>query len=600
MTTRLWPLGLVFALVPAAASWCQTPLPANEPFTATLKIESKATPPERIAVLEAKLDADEELKGWSLEATGVAKKRMPAPKIAKTDNGPMLNLLESWSNSTAAAAAPAPAATLAREVHIAFTLVMNTGTEGMGFAWLDMAKHGNNPAVPQPLTPEQVPTPGGNAMITQAPWGWEAPNFLSGFGVGFDASDPPNRDPFGGSGNIYDRPQHEISLHWDGREIVKKATTTEFRDEKRHDVKLTLAFETGGCRVSVMLDAEPVFANVFIPGMTAFAGRPVWGARNNETAGDVLIDDVKMELFDSIPQPPAEPLRVEVFSRVLNDAGHGENSREVELPSDASRYGRVVAVLRLDKPETKFDPWDRSAHIFIETPASGDKPAERFELLRYMTPYHRGWEWSMDVTDFRPLLTGTRRIIQTCGTQGEGWVVSLRLDYYEGPPPLGLSPREVRNLWSGSPEIGNPDKPASGFYTTIETPFPAWAVCAKVRMTVTGHGMSPNTNNAAEFMPIGRTLTINGLTQSNRLWKEDNYLNPCRPQGGTWKYDRAGWGPGDIVRPWEFLVGFTPETRPETLSISYALDPYVNTDRGKTWAPFHLTHSVVVLYEVVK
>ena len=95
-------------------------------------------------------------------------------------------------------------------------------------------------------------------------------------------------------------------------------------------------------------------------------------------------------------------------------------------------------------------------------------------------------------------------------------------------------------------------------------------------------------------------LTINGLTQSQRLWKEDNYLNPCRPQGGTWKYDRAGWGPGDIVRPWEFLVGFTPETRPETLSISYALDPYVNTDRGKTWAPFHLTHSMVVLYEAVK
>ena len=107
--------------------------------------------------------------------------------------------------------------------------------------------------------------------------------------------------------------------------------------------------------------------------------------------------------------------------------------------------------------------------------------------------------------------------------------------------------------------------------------------------------MLPNTDNAAEFMPLGRTLTVNGESFRNVLWKTDNYLNPCRPQGGTWKYDRAGWAPGDVVRPWEVEVTHLI-TDARELRVEYALDPYVNEARGQTWAPFHRTESQVVLY----
>ena len=100
--------------------------------------------------------------------------------------------------------------------------------------------------------------------------------------------------------------------------------------------------------------------------------------------------------------------------------------------------------------------------------------------------------------------------------------------------------------------------------------------------------------DAAEFMAIGRTLTVNGSSFENELWKTDNYLNPCRPQGGTWKYDRAGWAPGDVVRPWEIdLRDFAGK---RALKIDYKLDEYVNENRGQTWAPFHLTESHLVLY----
>jgi hypothetical protein len=467
---------------------------------------------------------------------------------------------------------------------------MNTGTEGMGMAWLDVATYGASPAIPDAPNPDALPAPGGNPSVVIPDWGWEAPNLPRAFGVGFDASDPPNRDPFRGSGNVYDRPQHEVSLHWNGIEIVKKATPSDFRDEKPHRVRLRIEFVTGGADVSLSIDDQPLLERYFIASMTAFVGRPVFGARNGETAGDVLIDDVVFTCSGAADAPPP-PVSVVVFDRVLNDAGHSRNEAVVQLPDDLSRFGRIVATLRLDKPESRFDPWDRSAHIWIEDASGG----ERYELIRYITPYHRGFEWQVDASDFRPLLSGARRFTQECGTQGEGWLVSMKLDYYPGRPPGRVVARRIVTLWCGAPEIGNPDRPAAEFYTRRSVAIDDWVKAARVRMVVTGHGMSPNSQNAAEFMPIGRTLRINGREHRNQLWKTDNYLNPCRPQGGTWKYDRAGWAPGDVVRAWEVDAGETLAGSKE-LRIEYELDAYVNENRGQTWAPFHLTQSQLILY----
>ncbi len=531
------------------------------------------------------------LEGWVLEATGEAAKRMPAPKVA----GERLLLLESWWRSSAAAALPAPSGRPARVVEVGFSFVMNTGTEGLGFAWLDVERHGLAAAIPAPLDPAESRDPGGNEHVELPPWGWEAPNLRRAFGVGFDAIDLPNREPFRGSGNVYDRPQHLVSLHWDGLEIVKSRTTADFRDEQPHRASLRVEFVTGGAEVTLSLDEEALYERFFIAGMTAFAGRPVFGARNGETAGDVLLDDVTIALGESIDAPPA-PTRVVAFERVLNAQGHGRNEATVTFPDDTDAYGRIVATLRLDKPETRFDPWDRSAHVWIETDADppGAEP-ERFELIRYITPYHRGWEWVVDVSDFRPLLRGPVRLVQQCGTRGEGWLVSLAFDLHPGPAPLGLHATSIVNLWQGGPEVGNPDKPPSEFFVPREIEVPAGTIAARVRTVVSGHGMSPNTDNAAEFMPLGRTLVVGGVAHHDVLWKDDNDLNPCRPQGGTWKYDRAGWAPGDIVRPWEVPVPAAALGAP-TLRVEYALDEYLNENRGQTWAPFHLVQAQLVLY----
>ncbi len=267
---------------------------------------------------------------------------------------------------------------------------------------------------------------------------------------------------------------------------------------------------------------------------------------------------------------------------------HPKYEAEVAFPEDSDEFGRIICTLRLDKPETRFDPWDRIAHIFVY-----DEDGERFEVLRYITPYDRGHVWRVDVSDLRPLLRGQRKFEQMCSTQGEGWVVTVTFEFYAGP--CQRKAYRVINLWSGAPEIGNPDNPASDFYRARTIPFEDPPLGAKVRLVVTGHGMAPNSENAAEFMPIWRTLTVNGEAYRNQLWKTDNYLNPCRPQGGTWKYDRAGWAPGDIVRPWE--VDITPLVQGKNaVKLEYALDKYINENRGQTWAPTHVTESQLVLY----
>jgi len=505
---------------------------------------------------------------FALTAEGEGTKYDAKPKI----QGGRLVLLESWWKTATSVAFPAPVFTPVEEVAVELQLVMSKGTEGMGFAWLDVGTYGEEGAAPK----------------IEA---WEAPSLPGSFGVGFDASNPPNRDPFRGSGNLYDRPQHEVSLHWDGMEIVKRTTPMEFRDEEPHAVRLLVDFVAGGADVSLSIDGTAIYERYFIPSMTAYQGRLALGARNAETAGDVSIDELSIECRDPGP-PPEPPLTIVAIDHQINDVKHPKNEATVAFPENTDRFARIVLTLRLDKPETRFDPWDRFAAIY----AFGDD-GERFEILRYITPYHKGHVWKVDVTDFRPLLRGTRRIEQACGTQGEGWVVTVQFDFYEGEADRRAV--EVVNLWSGAPEVGNPDKPTEDFYVTREHVLAETITWAKVRTVVTGHGMAPNSENAAEFMPLGRTLVVSGESFHNVLWKEDNYLNPCRPQGGTWKYDRAGWAPGDVVRPWEVdVTGLIGEER--TLSIGYVLDPYVNVNRGQTWAPTHNTEGQLILYESVR
>lgn len=414
---------------------------------------------------------------------------------------------------------------------------------------------------------------------------WDEPNLPDSFAIAFDAVNPKEENPFNPNGNIYDRPQHEISLHWNGLEIANRVSTADFRGDDWHQIDIRLNYVVGGAEISVGIDGQFTYDKYLVPGLQPIESRAILGARATDGGGEAEIKELDIHYGKRAEVTP--PLSIRALDRRVVKIGVPTQSNMVHFPAFTDQYGRIVLTLSLTAPEGGFDPWDRRAAIYLY-----DEKGERFELLRFITLYRRGYTWRVDVSDFRPLLMGARKIEAWCETYGPGYAVTADFDFFPGPAPLKAY--KIRNLWTGDPEIGNPSKPPSAFWKPIPLNRDG-ADAMKLRFTVTGHGMSPNTNNAGEFMPLGRTVTLNGREWKNTLWKTDNYLNPCRPQGGTWKYDRAGWAPGDVVLPWE--VDATPALKPRaTANLQYDIAPYVNTSRVDSFPPSHWFESQVVYY----
>lgn len=447
----------------------------------------------------------------------------------------------------------------------------------------------------------------------------DEPNHEHAISIAFDVHNPQPTDLepdengrvmgwFDSMGNWYDRPQREISVHANNRERLNTRSPIEYRTGEWIDVLVQIDYILGGAHISVRLDETTVIDHKI------WDVRPMAPSAYLDVLGSgLVVEDLTILRADKIDEPMPEAVRVSVFDKeLLQNAAWLKST--IDFSQIPEQTGRVIATLTLDEPEMGYDHWDKKGTIGIKVPSDNtetDFPVtepERFEVFRFITPYRRGWSWHMDVTDLLPLFEDEREFDAHIGTYMKGWLVSFTLDFYPGAPER--TPIKVVNLWTGDAEIGNPENPTSAFYKSIATGVPQGTTSARVRMTVTGHGMHPNSKNAGEFMPIWRTLTIRTdestgdvlggdfieQSERNHLWKTDVYLNPCRPQGGTWKFDRSGWAPGDKVAPWcvdtqsEFVFG-------DTLIVEYTLDEYLNEGRGETWAPHHWTDAQLVFYK---
>jgi hypothetical protein len=142
--------------------------------------------------------------------------------------------------------------------------------------------------------------------------------------------------------------------------------------------------------------------------------------------------------------------------------------------------------------------------------------------------------------------------------------------------------------------IGQKDKPIDVQLPPTALDIDPSARRVELRTLVTGHGMSPNAKNAGEFCPLWRTVTVGEQSYSNLLWKTDNYLNPCRPQGGTWKFSRAGWGPGTVVAPWMIDIT-TAIHRGLSPTVSYEIEPYDNPN-PPGFAAYHYVVAQLIQY----
>ncbi len=256
-----------------------------------------------------------------------------------------------------------------------------------------------------------------------------------------------------------------------------------------------------------------------------------------------------------------------------------DNQRErtfsAQLPSDTSGYGQVVLNFKLSCPSGTCDIWDRIGSFGIV-----DGSGQYEELLRFMTPYGIGEQWSLDLTSFLPLLKGKQTFRVFIDTwvgpghpQGNGWLVDASLNYESGTPSKGR-PVLVLPLLSFSRIIyGDPNKGTRRDFDL--GPLPAFS-SAEIVSTITGHGQG-NAQNCAEFCPKIHSLEVGTQRFQQRIWR-DNCATTVNPnQKGTYQYSRAGWCPGDKVEPW--VADVTNALRSGPAHVAYDVEAMENSCR---------------------
>jgi hypothetical protein len=425
---------------------------------------------------------------------------------------------------------------------------------------------------------------------------WVEPNLRGSLAVGIDVHDPQTEEPFGEWGNYQGLPEREVSLHWDGREIVKRVAPVEFR---RKDAELFIDVEhvAGGAVVSVRIGEASVYERFFIPGLLPYECRLAVGAGTRPDASAEL-DFHDLTLTVGRPAAPRRPpLHVEVFNHVLTDNSTTSYQAEVDLPPAVFSFARVILTLDIHDAGADWDEWDRNGHLYVVN-ADGEK----WDIVPFITSYRTECHWKVDVTHFRSLLSGMTRMEIAAGTtfyKNRGYMMSVSLDYYHGE--LEAEPWRVLPLWNGVARYGSAANHFQDFFSPRAVDIPAEAVGARVVMTTTGH------SQVGEFTPSKRSVIFSpqagqpaDVRFADTLWKSDCYLNTNRPQFGTWKYSRAGWAPGDVVRPW--WIDLTPHLRPgSTAELRYEPRPYDFGDgespsQEETNKASHAVSAFLILY----
>ena len=426
------------------------------------------------------------------------------------------------------------------------------GGDGGAFAFLSTAEYGRRGPAPFVAS-------------------WVEPNLRGTFAVGIDVHDPKDEEPFSPRGNYQGLPEREVSLHWDGREIVKRVAPSEFRGDFA-DCEITVRHVVGGADVTVKLGAEPVYDRYFVPGLVPYESRLAIGAGTRADAVTQFdVKDLRVAL-GSPTKAVRAPKRVQVFNHVLTDNKKTAFEADADLPPIEWAFGRVTMTVEIHDAGDAWDEWDRCGEVSVVLP-DGTKRG----IVPFITSYRTPCRWDVDVTQFRPWLAGKTRLEVAAGTtfyKDRGYMMSVSLDFHHGA--MEAEPYRVVPLWVGTASYKSDANHFADFFAPQTVPIDADATAARLFVTTTGH------SQVGEFTPSKRTIVFRADKDAatpaeqrfeNTLWKTDCYLNPNRPQFGTWKYSRAGWAPGDVVRPW--WIDLTPHVVPgKSASLVYEPQAY--------------------------
>jgi hypothetical protein len=172
-----------------------------------------------------------------------------------------------------------------------------------------------------------------------------------------------------------------------------------------------------------------------------------------------------------------------------------------------------------------------------------NKIPAKYEILSLVTPYGNGLDlgqqgkvFLFDVTDYTPILKGTKRLSVELGGQNQE-ELDIQFLFITGTPPRDVI--DIQNIWPF----------ARGWYANIQNDdvfeprtltLNPNAVEYSIRSSITGHGQN------GEFIERQHYINLDGGDNEfvYNVWKKCGGI-PIYPQGGTWLFDRAGWCPGD-------------------------------------------------------
>jgi hypothetical protein len=311
---------------------------------------------------------------------------------------------------------------------------------------------------------------------------------------------------------------------------------------------------------------------------------------------------------DALPEPdPTVRVEGEDVTISVFDAEHvffgSENRRSVEaevtLPAADTTYGRITGRFRLHCPSGLCDHWDRYGTFGFVTDAGTDA-AEYVELDRFITAYRTGHQWSVDLTDMRPALTGTTTLRVHIDTwvgpghaEGSGWLFDAALEFEGGPPP-SPEPVEIIGLWPHARfDYGVADNPVSSQVPPRDIT-PVAGSHYKLRSFISGHGFG-GLENCAEFCAKEHGYDVGGLPVRRVVWRDDCHTTVTDSvQYGTWQYARAGWCPGAQVHAWDTDVT-AAFSGSDPVQVSYSVQNYTWNNQGGQ--PYFYMSGVMVRYE---
>ncbi len=291
-------------------------------------------------------------------------------------------------------------------------------------------------------------------------------------------------------------------------------------------------------------------------------------------------DELFMEFTSIVERPNMEVLQGE-YTSTSNDIIILDSL--INAPNSIQAYSVVGTDLNLDTTYYYFESGDMPVYdesgsiidfVSVDTEGSFDilelnyykKYVSRFEIMSFVTPYGinldlgmEGKMWQFDVTDFTPVLMGSKQLSVEFGKWQED--MDIRFLYISGTPPRDVL--NIQQVWRAGIQRPYTQILSNDVFEARNFLLDPLASSFKVRAAITGHGQQ------GEFIARTHFININGGTNelSWQVWKECAD-NPIFPQGGTWIYDRAGWCPGAPTDMEELELNNAPG---ETIEIDYGL-----------------------------